>query len=166
MADHNPYRSYLKSLSVGGAEFKYYDLPALGQNYESLLCLTVQSALVSFSALAQAAPTTLPTAWTAPQSMFSEPSVTLSLLAILFGLPLLSPFLPPSATHVAGTLSYLPPQLPFPGLLPTSHRDSRCRDSVLPPTATPMLPGLPYPQPLDTWYRCLATNVTRRLDFE
>nr|CAD7195969.1 unnamed protein product [Timema douglasi] len=46
--NHNPYRSYLKSLSVGGAEFKYYDLPALGQNYESLLCLTVQSALVSF----------------------------------------------------------------------------------------------------------------------
>nr|CAD7399193.1 unnamed protein product [Timema cristinae] len=51
--------------------------------------------------------------------------------------------LPPTATHVAGTLSYLPPRLTLPGLYPTSHRDSRCRDSVLPPTTTPVLPGLP-----------------------
>nr|CAD7199268.1 unnamed protein product [Timema douglasi] len=39
--------------------------------------------------------------------------------------------------------SYLPPRLMLPGLLPTSHRDSRCRDYFLPPTATPVLPGLP-----------------------
>nr|CAD7430510.1 unnamed protein product [Timema monikensis] len=30
-----------------------------------------------------------------------------------------------------------------PFTVPTSHRDSRCRDYFLPPTATPVLPGLP-----------------------
>nr|CAD7396779.1 unnamed protein product [Timema cristinae] len=50
--------------------------------------------------------------------------------------------LPPTATHVAGTLSYLPRRLTLPGLYPTSHRDSHCRDSILPPTATPVLPVL------------------------
>nr|CAD7196617.1 unnamed protein product [Timema douglasi] len=30
-----------------------------------------------------------------------------------------------------------------PFTIPTSHRDSRCRDYFLPPTATPVLPGLP-----------------------
>nr|CAD7425115.1 unnamed protein product [Timema monikensis] len=38
---------------------------------------------------------------------------------------------------------YLPPRLTLPRLLPTSHRDSRCRDYFLPPTTTPLLPRLP-----------------------
>nr|CAD7569337.1 unnamed protein product [Timema californicum] len=45
--------------------------------------------------------------------------------------------------------SYLPPRLTLPGLFPTFHRDSRCQDYFLPPTATHMLPGLPpYTSPL------------------
>nr|CAD7256019.1 unnamed protein product [Timema shepardi] len=48
---------------------------------------------------------------------------SLSRPAILLGL--LSPFLPTTATHVAGTTSYLPPRLTLPGLLPTAHRDTR-----------------------------------------
>ncbi|CAG2057536.1 unnamed protein product, partial [Timema podura] len=45
----------------------------------TLLCLTVQSALLSLSsALAQAAPPTLSTAWTTSQSLFSKTSVTIS----------------------------------------------------------------------------------------
>uniref|UniRef100_A0A7R9CVM7 Poly [ADP-ribose] polymerase n=1 Tax=Timema cristinae TaxID=61476 RepID=A0A7R9CVM7_TIMCR len=44
--------------------------------------------------------------------------------------------LPPTAAHVAGTLSHLPQRLTLPGLYPTSHSDSCCRDSILPPTAT------------------------------
>nr|CAD7423611.1 unnamed protein product [Timema monikensis] len=43
---------------------------------------------------------------------------------------------PPTTTLVSRTLFYLPPRLALPGLYPTSHRDSRCRDSILPPTTT------------------------------
>nr|CAD7431187.1 unnamed protein product [Timema monikensis] len=53
-----------------------------------------------------------------------------------FLLGLLSPFLPPTATHVAGTTSYLPPRLTLPGLLPTFHRNTHCQDYFLPPTTT------------------------------
>nr|CAD7456528.1 unnamed protein product [Timema tahoe] len=71
------------------------------------------------SALAQAAPPTLSTAWTAPQSMFSKPSVTSSPLylapkrtpasigsrSICLTLLLSTITIPPTATHVAGTSS-------------------------------------------------------------
>nr|CAD7197838.1 unnamed protein product [Timema douglasi] len=40
-----------------------------------------------------------------------------------------------------------------PFTVPTSHRDSRCRDYLLPPTATPVLPGLPPTVHRDT---CVA----------
>nr|CAD7432751.1 unnamed protein product [Timema monikensis] len=134
-----------------------------------------QSALYLSSTLAPAAPPSLSTAWTGPQSMFSKPSVTtpsqypapalaigsreghyLSRFLAPMGSPgfphwtrpgssggvillrLLSPFLPPTATsrcrdyllpptatHVSGTISYLPPRLTLPGLLPSAHRDTR-----------------------------------------
>nr|CAD7433903.1 unnamed protein product [Timema monikensis] len=43
---------------------------------------------------------------------------------------------PPTVTNVAGTLSYLPPPLTLLGLYPNSHRDSRCRDSIISPNGT------------------------------
>nr|CAD7577574.1 unnamed protein product [Timema californicum] len=141
------------------------------------------------------APPTPSTAWTASQSMFSKPSVTLFPLYTVpmrtplsigslgshyrshFTTPMRSPLfshwtrpgsregdltrwflsqrlvgewlpnsvlyptsnhdsrcrdfiLPLTTTHVAGTLSNLPPQLTLPGLYPTSYRDSRCWDSI------------------------------------
>nr|CAD7395850.1 unnamed protein product [Timema poppensis] len=79
-------------------------------------------------------------------------------LATLYILPFLLPssytshrdsrcrdsILPPTATYVAGTLSYLPPRLMLPGLYPTSHHDSCCRDSILPPTVTYVAGTLSY----------------------
>nr|CAD7424454.1 unnamed protein product [Timema monikensis] len=50
-------------------------------------------------------------------------------------------------TRVAGTLSYLPPRLAWPGLYPTSHHDSHCRDSSLPPTITHTAGTLSYLPP-------------------
>uniref|UniRef100_A0A7R9EAC2 Poly [ADP-ribose] polymerase n=1 Tax=Timema monikensis TaxID=170555 RepID=A0A7R9EAC2_9NEOP len=47
-------------------------------------------------------------------------------------------------THIAGTLSYLPQRLTLPGLYPTSHSGSRCRDSILPPTAAHVAGTLSY----------------------
>nr|CAD7396586.1 unnamed protein product [Timema cristinae] len=68
--------------------------------------------------------------------------------------------LPPTATHVAGILSYLPPQLTFLGTLSyippqltllglylTSHRNSCCRDSILSPTVTHVAGTLSYLPP-------------------
>nr|CAD7409149.1 unnamed protein product [Timema cristinae] len=81
------------------------------------------------SALAQAAPTTLPTAWPAPQSMFSEPSMTSSPLYAILSYT-------PTAIHIAGILSHLPPRLTLPGFFPTFHSDSHCRHSFPPPTVT------------------------------
>ncbi|RZF35244.1 hypothetical protein LSTR_LSTR016816 [Laodelphax striatellus] len=36
MAGTNPFQKYLKTLTVGSKEFKYFDLPALGSQYDKL----------------------------------------------------------------------------------------------------------------------------------
>ncbi|KAJ9601820.1 hypothetical protein L9F63_000002 [Diploptera punctata] len=36
MAENNPYQGQLKKLSVGGKEYKYFDLPSLGPSYDKL----------------------------------------------------------------------------------------------------------------------------------
>nr|CAD7256848.1 unnamed protein product [Timema shepardi] len=55
--------------------------------------------------------------------------------------------LPPTVTHVAMTLSYLPPQYTLPGRYPTSHCDSRCWDAILPPIVTHVAGTLSYLSP-------------------
>nr|CAD7408282.1 unnamed protein product [Timema poppensis] len=95
------------------------------------------------SALAQAMPPTLSTAWTAPQSTFSEPSVTRVLNMVVPRNIVLTPSLPtvtlpPIATHVART-NTLPPIATHaagtstlsPHLGTSSHSDSRYQDVIM-----------------------------------
>nr|CAD7430505.1 unnamed protein product [Timema monikensis] len=54
---------------------------------------------------------------------------------------------PPPQLTLPGQYFFLPPRLTLPGLYPTSHRNSRCRDSILPPTVTDVA-GIPSYLPL------------------
>nr|CAD7433867.1 unnamed protein product [Timema monikensis] len=107
------------------------------------------------SALAPAAPTTLPTAWTGPQSMFYYPlppiethvagtvplPPTVTHVAGTVPLPPTATHvartvpLPPTATHVAGTVSLPPTATHVAGTVPLPPTATPCcRDSVLSPS--------------------------------
>nr|CAD7268668.1 unnamed protein product [Timema shepardi] len=75
--------------------------------------------------------------------------------------------LPPTVTHVAGRLFYPPP-----GLLPTSHRDSPCRETILSTARTPTylppqltLPGLYTILRRDSCLPPTATSVAGTLSY-
>nr|CAD7410095.1 unnamed protein product [Timema poppensis] len=123
------------SSPVKSPETNLFKRPADPVLLESPAIKSASWPLYLSSALAQAVPPTPSTAWTTPQSMFSKLSSLLShwtrpgssggYLARWFlskrpvreWLPCDSRFrdsiLPPTATHVAGTSSYLPPRLPL-----------------------------------------------------